>query len=675
MKKVDLHIHTVKTISDSEFEFSMDCLVQYVEETKLDAIAITNHNFFDKEQFIEISERLNNIVVFPGIEINVGITSAGHMLVIDEKSNIEVFGEKCDIVRKKINKPDEFLSLDDLKQIFGDLNQYLLIPHYEKNPKIDNRIINDLISVMKYGEVSSIKKFIYCKNENRLTPLIFSDWRPTNNSEFPIKQTYVDTGDLSLKSLKKSLRDNSKVQLSEKEGKHLFQVLPDLQISTGLTVIIGGRSSGKSYTLDRIFEKQENIKYIRQFDLLEKDSVKAEDNFTKSIESEQSIFIQEYFRSFALVLSEIRNIDLREDEKCIDDYLKSLKEFASKQSRTDAFSKCKLFNEVEFSDKNLSGLEKLISSVETLLDSREYKSIIDKSVHREQLINLHKELIKKHVEENILVKKKKWINDLLDNIKSGLQAKSAMPRIKKIDLYNIQMNRKKVEKFNRVVDYVKTEKVIQEKDIEGFKIQVLKRKFKNASELKKQSGKKMAFKEAYNSYDGDAYNYLKKLEETEVMDKDYYQFFSKIDYNVLNQYGYLVSGGERAEYNLLREINDALQYDMLLIDEPESSFDNIFLKNKVNHLIKEISKNMPVVIVTHNNTVGASIQPDYIVHTKREIKNGKAVFKIYSGFPGDHFLTSLNGDTIQNIDVTLDCLEAGRDAYEERKKEYEILDN
>lgn len=46
MKKVDLHIHTVATVSDHYFEFSMDTLQSYVECKELDAIAVTNHNLF-----------------------------------------------------------------------------------------------------------------------------------------------------------------------------------------------------------------------------------------------------------------------------------------------------------------------------------------------------------------------------------------------------------------------------------------------------------------------------------------------------------------------------------------------------------------------------------------------------------------------------------------------------
>ena len=51
MKKFDLHIHTLSTISDVSFTFSMEMLEQYVKERKIDAIAITNHNMFDNGQY------------------------------------------------------------------------------------------------------------------------------------------------------------------------------------------------------------------------------------------------------------------------------------------------------------------------------------------------------------------------------------------------------------------------------------------------------------------------------------------------------------------------------------------------------------------------------------------------------------------------------------------------
>jgi predicted metal-dependent phosphoesterase TrpH len=78
MKKIDLHIHTIPTFSDADFEFSLETLKSYVAATKIDAIAITNHDLFDRAQYSSINEALD-IAVFPGIEVNL---QTGHALII-----------------------------------------------------------------------------------------------------------------------------------------------------------------------------------------------------------------------------------------------------------------------------------------------------------------------------------------------------------------------------------------------------------------------------------------------------------------------------------------------------------------------------------------------------------------------------------------------------------------
>ena len=161
----------------------------------------------------------------------------------------------------------------------------------------------------------------------------------------------------------------------------------------------------------------------------------------------------------------------------------------------------------------------------------------------------------------------------------------------------------------------------------------------------------------------------------ELSNDKYYEYFAKVEHVILNSYGCEVSGGERAEFNLLQEINDAYQYDMLLIDEPESSFDNIFLKERVNHIIKEISQQMPVVIVTHNSTVGASIHPDFVINTVRTIIGKEARYDVFYGEPGNKELVNCAGDRISNLEAMLNCLEAGEIAYDERRREYEMLKN
>ena len=125
---------------------------------------------------------------------------------------------------------------------------------------------------------------------------------------------------------------------------------------------------------------------------------------------------------------------------------------------------------------------------------------------------------------------------------------------------------------------------------------------------------------------------------------------------------------------MLHEISDALKHDILLIDEPESSFDNICLKNDVNELIKEISKEIPVIVVTHNNTIGASIKPDYLLYTQKIVNRQGVRYEVYYGHPTSKILKNSNGEEVQNLNILFNCLEAGQEAYYERKnRAYEIL--
>ena len=96
----------------------------------------------------------------------------------------------------------------------------------------------------------------------------------------------------------------------------------------------------------------------------------------------------------------------------------------------------------------------------------------------------------------------------------------------------------------------------------------------------------------------------------------------------------------------------------------------------VNTLLKEVSKQIPVIIATHNNTIGASVHPDYLIYTCKEIQeDGTPKYHLYSGNPSSSELKNLDGDTISRREVVLDCLEAGEPAYMDRRTSYEILNN
>ncbi|MCS2988303.1 PHP domain-containing protein [Bacteroides fragilis] len=155
MKKIDLHIHTIPSpVSDSHFDFDISKLKEYVSTMGIDGIAITNHNVFDKNQYLSIKAMLGDITVFPGIEVDL---CNGHILVITDELDIDDFDERTNIVTSNIHTPTDSLDLLAFRSIFTDLSKYLLIPHYDKKPHIPKAVISELGEYITAGEVNSPK--------------------------------------------------------------------------------------------------------------------------------------------------------------------------------------------------------------------------------------------------------------------------------------------------------------------------------------------------------------------------------------------------------------------------------------------------------------------------------------------------------------------------------------
>lgn len=672
MKKIDLHIHTVSTISDAVFTFSLDVFKRYVEEARLDAVAVTNHDVFDGDQFRVIQDALD-IIVFPGIEINV---AKGHLLVIDSGARIDDFEEKARSVEQKIRKNGDYLSVEELIEIYGDLGSYLVIPHYDKAPPIRGDALEKLWPYICAGEVDSAKKFVRSiKDNSKPTPVLFSDSRMKDGLlRIPTRQTFVDCGEVTIGSLRACLADKSKVALSECDGNKLWQVLEGgHMISTGLNVLIGARSSGKTHTLDEISATIDNSKYIKQFSLVQQSEEEYERDFTSEVERRRSAFVDDYLAGFKRVLDNVMNINLETRDMEIDRYLETLLKSAVETDRQDAFSKAVLFDEVKFPEGNTKTLSSLIESVKQVIENIEFRGIIEKHVELTALRNLIVELIELLRDRTLQNLKTKYVNGLVEEIKNGLRLRTSATQIKDFDLYEYCLDQRRVERFNEIVHHLTQDSVIFEESLQGFKIEACKGPYTGPGEIKTMSGVKTAFSKAFRDY-SDPYKYLCRLLDNEMLARaNIYKLFVKIGYRILNEDGFTVSGGERSEFRLLQEISDAQNHEILLIDEPESSFDNLFLRSDVNQILRSIAETMPVVVVTHNSTVGASVGADYLLYTQKEIENGEIMYRVYSGYPTDMVLCCVDGKTINTYDIMLDSLEAGAVAYDARRIGYEVI--
>jgi len=299
MKKIDLHTHTISTISDYPFDFDLSKVKEYVDKLKIDALAITNHNVFDLAQYLQIKNSLT-ITVFPGIEVDL---EGGHLLVITDSDEFEIsnFDEKCKLVSALIKTNTDTLTIAQFKNIFTELHKYILIPHFDKSPEIKKATILDLQPHITSGEVASIPKFKrMMKEQNGLTPVLFSDMRFSRSLvDFSTRHTFVDLKEISIAGIKSCFADKSKISLTKESGNDFFQATDDgLELSTGLNIILGGRSSGKTVTLDKIAASSGSAKYIRQFSLLQND----EETFNKTNDNRLSIVYNNYLTEFKSVV-------------------------------------------------------------------------------------------------------------------------------------------------------------------------------------------------------------------------------------------------------------------------------------------------------------------------------------------------------------------------------------
>ena len=534
MKRCDLHIHTVPSVSDRVFTYDKDVLLDYVTKTELDVIAITNHNLFDYAQFQEIKDSLHQIVVLPGIEVDL---EGGHILVItnNDDGTLFDFNAKCEEVEKVIRTKDDDISYDTFIRIFGDLSKYLLIPHYEKDPRLHKDIIKKLGRNIIAGEVSSVKKFIYMgREEGELTPVYFSDFRiekGISTDKYPVSHTFFDVDQVNVNTLKLCLMDKTKVSLTSQKGIKLFQIFPNGQmLSTGLNIMFGKRSTGKTHTLDAIANRFEGkAKYIKQFELLNT-SRNDSDQFESDLKIRQENSAEDYLREFGIIVTDmLKTCSVEEDEMKLQKYLDAVMSSAHQSDVNDVFSKSKLFNESNFKEQNYDEIKRLIKAVLTLLESQLYKPLVNKYLPEASLKSLLKELIEQCRKDYIANQYFKEVNNMIKMVKESLQLKSAAPRIPNIDLYQYFINKKKREIFAQVAIAIKKIRTISAEKAGHFTISVSSRPFVNASDLKTVGLRQMSLTNAFAKY-GDPIQYLNELKAAGVDSDRIYRLFAARSY-------------------------------------------------------------------------------------------------------------------------------------------------
>ena len=234
-------------------------------------------------------------------------------------------------------------------------------------------------------------------------------------------------------------------------------------------------------------------------------------------------------------------------------------------------------------------------------------------------------------------------------------------------------NKKIIEKSNKLFKNIKVTKKIKYQNLNLFNVYIKSNAYNNVSDLKDSLSTKSSLKLIFDNFykKDDLYGYIKELENLGISKNNICRALVNIEYDVKNKIGEEPSGGEKAEFNILKEISNAYKYDILLIDEPEASFDNPFISENIVDMIKSISEKTTVCLTTHNSTLAMMLKPDKIIFTE----NQNGIHKVYYGTMGDKIFRTVDDEEIISYDSILNVLEAGKTIYKEKGRIYENFRN
>ncbi len=310
--RVDLHTHTK---SDKEFKLENwkddeDFAIQYVEQLerqKIRVAAITNHNKFEREEYLKIKKEASKkgILVLPGVEVSIAEGKRGmHLLCIfpEELVDIADHETQCTIEKfitllfptKRFDSEGNPLTSDgNLREIVDLLEnrlqcRYMLIPAHVNNCKgmfkelsfssiisfintdwMRKRIvafqgINEGTRQAFENEAHKVAKKEKIKKQI-LIPAYIEASDPKDLSSVGSRYTYVKVGELSFDALYFAL---SQHELRVKKGKLPDEKIPqikrvefltqkglenvNIQFNPCLNNFIGIRGSGKSTIIEAL---------------------------------------------------------------------------------------------------------------------------------------------------------------------------------------------------------------------------------------------------------------------------------------------------------------------------------------------------------------------------------------------------------------------------------------
>ena len=674
MLKIDLHIHTVATAWDEPFEFSLEQLEQHVSEQRIEAIAITNHNTFDLEQYKKIRGALaGKCAVFPGVEVS---ALKSHILIIDSEDNARRVEDSCRQVKAALRDDiSRTLEYSELLNIFPWLDDAIVIPHYQKAPEITQESLSELARFVTAVETSSLGKARRLSKQGQLDfpAVCFTDYRfgvdgaLAAGGGYRPGGVYLITDSASFGAIKNGIKAGVRFNAGGNED---IEFAPGLTLVKGVNLILGKRSTGKSYTLERVaalFEDSD-VYHIRQGELVEEGVEKA---FYANLEQRFSNARRSYMSRLAPLISEAKfNGNVATRSQIVRDYLSKLKSYAESYSQRDCYSRCALHHATSLEKPKPTDTMALINAAVQLLKSSDNADLVERYVGRERLSRLLKSLVERATNELRHEKCVELSNKATKSVQQSLKV-SAVDDYPEPCLYKAAEKEAYSKGLAELLDSCWTPKLVADdngKAFSDYSIKVSRCRFTKANDVKAALGLggSVPLGGITNKKSQEYIDSLISLPGNPDLSLGLFDIKIRME----DEKGAALSGGQRTECVFVGKLNDAYGKSVVLIDEPESSFDNPFLSKTIAGRIRGLAKNSTVVVATHNQVLGFDLKPDKVFIARFDRDAG--AYSILSGSPHDKMLTA--GEYGEpTSDAMLEILEAGKASYDNRREYYERL--
>lgn len=716
MIKIDLHAHTqlCKQGEGKKREISPEDFVKKMWNNQVGICSITNHNKFDLAEYNEIITIDPELIIFPGIELDVKMANQEHrhIILVSAPSVKNKFSEVFNEEDRDLDKfiIDYSFFIDNIKKF--DFSEILIIPHFytkDKDRGITsseaNKLRQDLNGYTVILEPKTIQSMGIINSHNDLS--IFGsdvkDWNSYEQIILPEIKFRIDSFSKFYHLakdpkifIKQVLNDTTKyeIQYSDKYPK----LENPIEIFEDINVIFGEKGSGKTILInDYIYPSLNN---------LGKNVVKNEG--------------KDYDTAYSNLIESLGSKIKLEDEKKenIKKYLELILEYTEKNNY-DVIEKIRNSHQTKLGNKKAQLIKKIdttlskgaATELNTIMIDEAHENFrkinevdkINKSLQREKnsIVSLDAELtclkedIIRDLEKNTKEQfGKKGIISSLNSIKQSIKkqtGKESKPtQLGFSDLVSKRLSR--IKNNNLLIEKLKditSENNQKFGTIPKKGMVMLKTKISVLTEEdyhnpdspfdKNGIGDRRKIMKKINGFSinkgfSNVNEYFSSEEKSMNIDEFMNKSIKSHSYTYIlgeknNEIKYEPSEGEKAILSISGVLENK-QYDFYVFDEIERGLGNHYISSYLIPKIKELrDSGKTIIISTHNANIAINTLPSQTIYCNYDVNKNSEHY-----FTGNMYSNILECEDreLKWEEVALSHLEGNSEMFENRRDIYGI---